>query len=493
MMMLSLRAAAIVVTIAGSAMAQDTGRRPPAAGGPVAVPPVAVPPVAVPMPSLAPVVDAVLPATVSISSVQRAETAPPLAGGRLDVPPNDLESGHEPGHARDSTVSLGSGFIIDAEGDIVTSDHLVGNTQSITVTLPHQGPRTARLVGRDPQTDIALLRIEGNDRWPTVPLGDSDTVRVGDWVVAIGSTFGLGGTVTAGIVSARGRRIQSNPLDDFLQIDAPINMGNSGGPALDMHGAVIGINTAIFSPNGGSVGVGFAIPINLAKPVIAELKAHGRVSRGWMGVRVQTVTPKLAGPLGLDRAEGAVVTDVRPDSPAAKAGVRPGDVIRRVNGEPLATAADLPQRIAGLGVGRRAELEISRDGSEHRVPLMLAEAPAPRMAPVGGNAMPAPPPPAPHDPTLGLEVGALTPEVRKRLQLDAGVTGVLIVGVAPDSQADVAGLEPGDVLQSVNKHPVTDPSDARRRITQAGGRTDILLQLYREGTSTFIALPHGRG
>ncbi len=243
-------------------------------------------------------------------------------------------------------MALGSGFIIDPSGYIVTNNHVVENATKVTVVFQDGSKHPAKIIGRDPKTDLALLKIDAPQPLPYVTWGDSNAAQVGDWVLAVGNPFGLGGTVSSGIISARGRDIHAGPYDDFLQIDASINRGNSGGPTFNLDGKVIGINTAIYSPNGGSVGIGFAIPSSLAKPVIDQLRAHGKVERGWLGVQIQGVTPEIAKSLGLPKAEGALVADVNPDGPAAKSGIKQGDVILSYDGHDLAKMRDLPLEVA---------------------------------------------------------------------------------------------------------------------------------------------------
>ena len=243
-------------------------------------------------------------------------------------------------------IALGSGFIVDPSGYVVTNNHVIGDAGKVEVTLQDNSKYTAKIVGRDPKTDIAVLKIKADKQLPYVTFGDSSAAQVGDWVMAVGNPFGLGGTVTTGIVSARGRDIHSGPFDDFLQIDAPINRGNSGGPTFNLEGEVVGINTAIYSPNGGSVGIGFAVPSNAAKTIVTELEQHGKVSRGWLGVQIQEVTPAIAASLGLHGEQGAMVAVVTPDSPGAKAGLKQGDVILSFNGSEVDHLRDLPRLVA---------------------------------------------------------------------------------------------------------------------------------------------------
>ncbi|HUB97232.1 MAG TPA: Do family serine endopeptidase, partial [Stellaceae bacterium] len=261
-------------------------------------------------------------------------------------------------------MALGSGFIIDPQGYIVTNNHVVENADKVTVIFQDNSKHPAKIIGRDPKTDLALLKIDAPQPLPYVSWGDSDALKVGDWVLAVGNPFGLGGTVSSGIISARGRDIHAGPYDDFLQIDASINRGNSGGPTFNLQGQVVGINTAIYSPNGGSVGIGFAIPSDLAKPVIEQLEEHGKVARGWLGVQIQEVTPEIAKGLGLPKAEGALVADVTKDGPAEKVGIKQGDVIVGYDGHDIAKLRDLPLAVAETQVGQTASVKVWRNGQE---------------------------------------------------------------------------------------------------------------------------------
>src|SRR5271154_1590411 len=272
-------------------------------------------------------------------------------------------------------IALGSGFIIDPSGYVVTNSHVVGGASKVEVTLQDDSKYPAKIIGRDPKTDIALLKIKADKPLPYVSFGDSSSAQVGDWVMAVGNPFGLGGTVTTGIISARGRDIHSGPFDDFLQIDAPINRGNSGGPTFNLDGQVIGINTAIYSPNGGSVGIGFAVPSNLAKTVVAQLEEHGKVSRGWLGVQIQEVTTAIASSLGLQGEHGALVAVVTPDSPGAKAGLKQGDVILTFNGSEVNHLHDLPRLVAESAPDTAAKLKVWRNGQPVELHATLGELP----------------------------------------------------------------------------------------------------------------------
>jgi serine protease Do len=349
-----------------------------------------------PAPSFAPIVQEVMPAVVNVSAVQRVSKAAvdregTQAGGVQDrvalsgIPPSVIEEmlrrfldgrrhKGEP-DPKIASVALGSGFIIDPSGYVVTDDHVVENADAVTVVVQDATEYSARIVGRDPLTDIALLKIDGARPLPNVRWGDSDGARIGDWVLAIGSPFGLDNTVSSGIISGRGRDIHAGPYDDFLQIDAAMNRGNSGGPTFDLRGNVIGINTAIYSPNGGSVGIGFAIPANRARPVVEQLKEHGKVARGWLGIQIQPVTAEIARNVGLANSAGALVAKVGAGSPAAAAGFEQGDVILSINGQEIRRMHDLPLVIAETPIGRIAAVTVWRRNAALGLRPVIGEMP----------------------------------------------------------------------------------------------------------------------
>ena len=318
--------------------------------------------------SFADIVERIAPAVVNISTTKALSRGnlpfpePPPGSPFEDFFREFFDQEQNPENVPRRTSSLGSGFVVDPEGYVVTNNHVIAEADQISVVFSDERSYEATLVGRDPKTDIALLKIEPDEPLAAVTFADSDTVRVGDWMIAIGNPFGLGSTVTAGIVSARSRDIRSGPYDDFLQVDAPINRGNSGGPSFNLDGEVIGINTAIFSPSGGNVGIGFAIPANLALPVIESLKADGRVTRGWLGVRIQTVTDEIAESLGLEDAEGALVASVTPDGPAEDAQIQPGDVILEFDHKPIDRMRGLPRIVAETPIGKEVEVVVWRRG-----------------------------------------------------------------------------------------------------------------------------------
>jgi serine protease Do len=390
-------------------------------------------------------------------------------------------------------MALGSGFIIDPSGYVVTNNHVVEDAADIKVTLSSGADYPAKLIGTDAKTDLALLKIAAGKPLPSVTLGDSDKLRVGDWVMAVGNPFGLGGTVTAGIVSARGRDLHDGPFDDFLQIDAAINQGNSGGPTFNLEGEVVGINTAIATPNGGSVGIGFAIPANLAKPVIAQLQAHGAVERGWLGVAIQEVTPEIAAAVGLDTPMGALVNQVQPDSPAAKAELRKGDVIVGYNGQPINRLQDLTRMVADTPAGKRAVVEVWRDRSRITLGVEIAKL-KPEQAAAASESMDSGAGNGTEVKPLGATVAALTPETRAEMSVPEGIDGVVITALAEDGAAADQGLRPGDVIEQVSQQPVHTPAEVNAIVGAAveAKREAVLLLVNRDGSELFVAVKVGR-
>ncbi|MCG8693002.1 MAG: DegQ family serine endoprotease [Minwuiales bacterium] len=382
---------------------------------------------------------------------------------------------------------VGSGFIIDPDGYVVTNNHVVGRASEIEVTLNDGETFDATLVGRDQRTDLALLKIEADEPLPYVEFGDSDKARVGDWVLAVGNPFGLGGTVTAGIISADGRDLRDATLVDFLQIDAPINRGNSGGPSFNKDGEVIGVNTAIYSPTGGSIGIGFAIPSNLAEKVVDQLRETGKVARGWIGVRIQPVTDDIARSLNLDKAQGALVASVEAESPAEKAGFKSGDVVLEWDGEKVEDMRDLPRLVADTAAGDKTEIKVWRDGKAKSLSVTPGDAPIrPKLAA-------AEQPPKANVEQLGktgVAVANLTDETRQRFDIPNDVSGVVIAQVDEASAAAESGLRVGDVVSSIALDPVEDAKQAANRFdtVTAGKQPVVLLKVLREGASQFIVL-----
>ncbi len=395
---------------------------------------------------------------------------------RFGIPSPNGEGRHMgPPHGRG--MAQGSGFFISSDGYIVTNNHVVEHASSVTVTTDAGKTLTAKVIGADPKTDLALLKAEGTD-FPAVRFAAKGP-RVGDWVIAVGNPFGLGGTVTAGIVSARGRDIGSGPYDDFIQIDAPVNHGNSGGPTFNNEGEVVGVNTAIFSPSGGSVGIGFAISSDVVQTVIEQLKSHGSVARGWLGVEIQPVTPDLADSLGVKPDAGALVAKETDGSPAAEAGVKVGDVIEAVNGDAVASPRDLARRIAAFGPQKSVTLTVTRDGKEQKLDVKLGAMPN---EPVTAAIDPAPDESQPGQSALG----------KLGLELEpAKGGGVQIVAVEADSAAAQRGLQEGDVIVNAGGKQVSKPADIVAAMDEArgAGRKSLLLRVRTDQSVRFVALP----
>ena len=458
----------------GASFAPATAQVAPA---PITAPSLAAPTVAG-MPGFGDLVSRVRPAVVTITSTGRID-ADASANDGEDAMPGRRGA---PQHGAGTSKALGSGFLVDAQGHVVTNNHVVAGASKVVVTLDDGRELDAKVIGRDPRTDLAVLQVDAGKDLPFVSLGDSDKARPGDWVVAMGNPFGLGGSVTAGIVSARGRDIGAGPYDDFLQVDAPINRGNSGGPLFGTDGTVLGVNTAIFSPSGGSVGIGFAIPSNVVKTVMAELEAHGRVERGFLGVSTQKLDPAMAAALKLPKAEGALVADVQADGPAAAAGLRPGDVVTALNGAPVHSPRALAQQVAALHPGATADLAVQRDGASRTLSLKAAAlqeqtADAGPAAQASGG-------------KVGLALAPLDDNARQELNVPAEVKGAVIAAVRPGSPANEAGLRAGDVLLSVNTRAVANPSDAVKAIAgREGGKGALALRVLRDGRSLFVAIP----
>lgn len=448
--------------------------------------------------SFADVIENVSPAVVNITVDKVAEALPTAAfpdfdsrGGRGDMQGREYRSPFDEFFGRffDAPRQMperrvegqGSGFLIEQNGYIVTNNHVIDGADKIVVTMQDGRKLDATLVGRDAKTDLALIKVD-EDSLPHVTFGDSDHARVGDWVVAIGNPFGLGGTATAGIISARGRDIQSGPYDDYLQLDAPINFGNSGGPVFNVAGEVIGVNTAIYSPNGGNIGIGFAIPANQAKSVIAELKENGSVNRGWLGVQIQDLDPDLAATLDLDHQKGALVADVLGDGPAKAAGVQPGDVITRFDEREIDSARTLSRVVADANPNETARVTVWRDGKKHELRVKLGEASKAEQVAQAGPA-------ANGGATLGLTLQPLTEQDKAQLGLPNEVTGALVANVEPGSPAAEKGLRPGDVITQVNQQDVSSVGDAVAALQDLKTSKSRALLLVRRGDSQrFVAL-----
>lgn len=452
-------------------------------------------------------IESVSPAVVQITTRQSAAGKSAHGNGDLSQIPEQFREGPMrdfferffregvPGDLPEQQAertALGSGFIISSEGTVVTNNHVIGDADKMEVTLKDGSRFPARLIGSDEKTDLAVIKIDADRTLPTVAWGDSDHSRVGDWVVAVGNPFGLAGTATAGIVSSRGRDIGAGPYDDFIQIDAPINTGNSGGPLFNGDGGVIGVNTAIYSPSGGSVGIGFAIPSNAARKVVAELQEKGTVNRGWLGVAIQPVTPEVAESLGLSKAGGALVAAVTADSPAAKAGLRQSDVITAFDGKPIATPRELSRAVADAEIGEKGKLQVWRDSREIEVGVHIGEMPKQ----VASNA-PAHNQPAEKATKGGVELGALGLTLaplddgnRARWGLSEKITGALVASVGAQGDAAEKGLQPGDVITRINQDTVRAPSDVAEAVQKAKSahRKTVLLLVDRRGTQQFVAV-----
>jgi len=447
--------------------------------------------------SFADVAEKVSPAVVNIQVTSRAK---PMMTEMQGIPGNMREfferfSGkpgapdarpQSPGKGQ-KTMGAGSGFVVDPDGFIVTNEHVVHDADEITVTFQDGKTAKARLIGQDDKTDLALIKIDVEKPIPFVKFGQSDSVRVGDWVLTVGNPFGLGHSVNVGIVSARGRTIGAGPYDDFLQIDAPINRGNSGGPAFDLHGNVVGVNAAIFSPNGGNVGIGFAIPSEIAENVIAELKSKGAVERGWLGVAIQPLNNDLAEGLGLPDTNGVLVSDVNEQGPAKQAGLLAGDVILSVDGEIIEQLKELPRVIADIDPGASSSIKIWRDGKEQSLTVEIGTLPG------SDKVAAAVVDEEPVEAKVGLALKKMDADIARQLGLPSDSSGVVVMDVKPGSPAAEKGIRPGDVLAKVGGQNIDAPSDLSERMAKArlDGKKSILALIKRGNTQRFIAIPVG--
>jgi len=450
--------------------------------------------------SFADLVEKLSPAVVNISTVQTirgrsGRRAPDLPEG---VPFGDLwdqfrdrlEEDQEPREAR----SLGSGFIIDAKGIVITNNHVVEDADEITVTTADGDDFPATVLGRDALSDIAVLKIEheNGDKFPFVTWGDSDDERIGDWVIAIGNPFGQAGTVTAGIISARNRSINNSNDVEFLQTDASINRGNSGGPLFNMKGEVIGVNTAIFSPTGGNVGIGFAIPSNDASRVTAELQEHGKVRRGWLGVGIQPMTEEFAESLGIEQEEGAIVTRVEPNSPADAAGVREGDIITKWDGKSVEDSNRLSILVKRTEIGKPVKVEVIRQGKKETLEVTTGELPA-ALVPGNDDDQNGPgdrPERSERELVEGMELAPLNETLRRRYEIADDVEGVAVLRVARRAPAARQGIRPGTVILRVNQQSVDNPAQIVDIIEEAreDGRERVLFLVNYRGTTAHVSL-----
>jgi serine protease Do len=449
-------------------------------------------------------------AEVLLDSVVNISTSQTVTGSRGIQPPelpegspfqdffNDFFDGGPDGR-QDSprrVQSLGSGFVIDTTGIIVTNNHVIEGADEITVNFNDGTKLTATLVGTDEKTDLAVLKVEPTKPLKAIPFGDSEGLRVGDWVMAIGNPFGLGGTVTVGIVSARNRDINSGPYDNFIQTDASINRGNSGGPLFNMDGEVIGINTAIISPTGGSIGIGFAIPSTTARNVINQLREFGETRRGWLGVRIQEVTDEVAEGLSMNEASGALVAGVTEEGPAALAGIEAGDVILEFDGRKVDAMHELPRMVADEPIGKEVPVLILRKGEQQTVTVTLGRLEdAEEVAAVDENAPEAeadqPAPPTVVAGPLGLTLSDLSPDLRSEYGIEEQVSGVVVTDVAIDSAAAAKRVQAGDVIVEISQEPVATPADVESRIAQLksdGRKSALLLLANKDGDLRFVAV-----
>ncbi len=372
--------------------------------------------------------------------------------------------------------SLGSGFIIDGDGSILTNNHVVENAQKIVVRLADEQEYEAKVIGRDAKTDIAIIKIDAKKSLPAASLGDSDRLEVGEWVVAIGNPFGLDSTVTSGIVSAKGRHIGQGPYDNFIQTDASINPGNSGGPLINMRGEVVGINTAIFSRTGGNIGIGFAIPINLVKELLPQLRGKGRVTRGYLGVLIQKVTPEIAESLGMSRARGALVANVSKEGPAEKAGVKVGDVIVEFDGNEIKDSGDLPIVVARTPVDKKIRMKVLRDKKEVTLTAVVGELKDEEVVAS-----------VPEKGQLGLTVQKLTPQIAESLGLEKS-DGIVVTAVEPGSAADEGGIRRGDVIVEIDRKPVRSVEEYKKAIGGIRKGRGVLFLVRRGESTIFLAL-----
>jgi serine protease Do len=446
--------------------------------------------------SFAGVVHSVKPAVISVR-VKVTETVPEDLRSQEDErepkrppffrrPPFDRFFGSPnfpDGHGRPHlALAQGSGFFITSDGYAVTNGHVVNDSESVEIQTDEGKTYKAKVVGTDSKTDVALLKVDGGNDFPYVAFAD-DVPQIGDWVLAVGNPYGLGGSVTAGIISAQGRDIGSSPYDDFIQIDAPVNKGNSGGPAFDENGRVVGVTTAIFSPSGGSVGIGFAIPADTVKSVVTQLKEHGTVTRGWIGVQIQPVTEEIASTMGLTKPEGALVDEPQPDGPASTAGIKPGDVIQSVNGEGVKDSRSLARKIASIAPGQTATLGIFRDGAEKTVTLQIAKMPDRTGPETKQN----------HqyrgDAPLGLTLAPAAAVAGE------GTPGVIVTDVEPDGPAAEQGIHAGDFILEVSGKAVNQPSEVRVALDAArsSGKQSVLMRVKSGDTARYIAMPLSAG
>lgn len=461
--------------------------------------------------SFADLADKLLPAVVNISTTQNVAMRDDMPEYDLQFPPgspfedffkNFMEQHkNAPNNKGNKTrkqksTSLGSGFIIDPAGYIVTNNHVIQDADEINIILHDETNLTATVVGRDKKTDLAVLKVESKKPLPAVTFGDSDKSRVGDWIMVIGNPFGLGGTVTAGILSARARDINSGPYDDYLQTDAPINRGNSGGPMFNIEGEVIGVNSAIFSPSGGSVGIGFAIPSSLAKSVVEQLKTTGHTRRGWLGVRIQAVTPEIAESLGIGKPRGALVSSITADGPAAKAKIEVGDVIVSFDGKDVPDMHRLPRIVAETDIDKAVNMTVIRKGKEVLLKVKVGEldnSDEADMKPAEAKEPEALKNNSEKIDDLGINVLPVTDALRKKYELGKNTTGVLVLSANPDGLAADYGLQEGDVISEASQQDIKTGKELEEIVKKAKkDNRPVLLLVDRKGDLRFVAVSFGK-
>ena len=454
-------------------------------------------------PDFSELADELIPSVVSVSVIISRETvnqprAPQFPPGspfedffkdffeRRGIPRQDIP----PQRPRRNETAQGSGFIIDDKGLIVTNNHVIAGASSITVVLHDGKSLQAKLIGADAKTDLALLKVKTDIKLKAVSWGNSDEVKVGNWAMAIGNPFGLVNTVTVGIVSARARDINAGPFDDFIQTDASINRGNSGGPLFNLKGEVIGVNTAIYSPSGGSVGIGFAIPSALAENIVEQLEEYGRTIRGWLGVRIQTVTEDLASSLGLDRPYGALVASVIPNSPAEKAGIKPGDVILDFNGSEVTEMRKLPRLVAETKVNSKSNVTIWRNEKKKSLKIVIAEMKEEeKEVKESKEKTDSEMLKSDYFEQLGITLSSITQDVRMRQNIPENVSGLLVTKVEQNTDAEIKGIRPGDIIQQINQVSINDINAFRKIISSLkGSKKGVLLLVNRQGNINFVAL-----
>ena len=471
---------------------------------------ISTPVLAAPPDSFAPIVEPLMPAVVNISTTQKVHPQAQGMGpmfdfdGLPDTPQNrqlkelfrQFNAPHGGGQVPDKeATSLGSGFVIDPSGYVVTNNHVIGDAEEIRVIFPDNTRYPATLVGRDPKTDLAVLKIKNAKPFPSVSFGDSDSLHVGDWVIAVGNPFGLGGSVSAGIVSARGRNINAGPFDDFIQTDAAINRGNSGGPLFNAKGEVVGINSAIFSPTGGNIGIGFAIPSAMAKTVVESLKKEGVIRRGWLGVKIQLVSDEIANSLGLGKPRGALVLEVGKDSPAVNSGLAAGDVIIKFDGREIDEMRKLPRYVAETKIGKKVDLVVWRKGREVTITTKVGELPgdekqAANASDKAGDSTKNEKPAAAKEMVLGMQLVPITPQLRAQFQLKQNLRGLIVDALDAAGEAAKRGLRPGDIIVDANQS-VVESVDALRAVlkdAKKAGHDFALLRVVRGPEVMFVTV-----